>query len=106
MVHPVFTLYNNYFFQDTEKLPNGHLYANRTAGEMFIEAIVWQGLASVIIPGFTINRICWGTGLLLRRVALPLLPPHRQKLLVTAIGLVSIPMIIKPIDQYVLEFSV
>ncbi|XP_055703491.1 mitochondrial fission process protein 1 [Phlebotomus papatasi] len=55
-----------------------------TAGDVFI----WQMLASVIIPGFTINRICWGTGKLLKMA-------HQKgaikKWVPTAVGLVSIP---------------
>lgn len=32
-----------------------------------IDTLCWQGLASVVIPGFTINRICSATGWLLRK---------------------------------------
>merc|ERR1712150_434334 len=28
-----------------------------------MDTLLWQALASVIVPGFTINRICWGAGL-------------------------------------------
>lgn len=66
---------------------------------MFVEAVVWQGLASVIFPGFAINRVCWGSGILIQKMATSFLTPGKQKLLVTSIGLGSIPMIIKPIDQ-------
>merc|ERR1711934_949752 len=27
-----------------------------------VDTLLWQALASVIVPGFTINRICWGAG--------------------------------------------
>lgn len=74
---------------------------NRQAVEMFVEAAVWQGLASVIIPGFTINRICWLSSIALRKTASSFVNPGKQKLLVTLIGLGSIPLIIKPIDSLV-----
>lgn len=71
--------------------------------ETVAEVLVWQGLASVAIPGFTINRVVAGTTWLLNqntsvgsgrlRAALP-----------TAVGLISIPFIIFPIDRGVDEF--
>jgi len=64
-----------------------------------VDTVIWQGLASVIIPGFTINRICYGSNLLLKKYAS--LPSNTRKWTVTAIGLGSIPFIIKPIDHSV-----
>ena len=64
-----------------------------------VDTVVWQGLASVAIPGFTINRICWASGKLLQ--AATSLPTPARKWTVTAIGLGSIPFIIKPIDHSV-----
>ncbi|XP_055696576.1 mitochondrial fission process protein 1 [Lutzomyia longipalpis] len=65
-----------------------------TAGDV----LLWQMLASVIIPGFTINRICWGTGKLLKMT-------HQKgvikKWVPTFVGLASIPAIIHPIDNFV-----
>lgn len=88
--------------KDTELYhENGHQYANRKAAEIFIEAALWQGLASVTIPGFTINRICWASGILLNRFAGKAISSASQKVLVTTLGLVSIPVIIKPIDSLV-----
>lgn len=60
----------------------------------FIDVLVWQGLASVAIPGMTINRICWLVGKQVHR-----LPANRRGLVVTASGLLAIPFIIKPIDR-------
>ena len=77
------------------------MYSNRKAAETFIEAALWQGLASVMIPGFTINRICWASGLLLNRFASGAISVGTQKVLVTTLGLASVPVIIKPIDRYV-----
>lgn len=63
------------------------------------DTIVWQGLASVIIPGFTINRICKLSLLYLSRLSS--LPEPVRKWTTTAIGLAVIPLIIKPIDKSV-----
>ena len=60
----------------------------------FADVLIWQGLASVAIPGFTINRICWGVGKLTRN-----LPSPTRSVIVTGSGLLAIPFIIKPIDR-------
>jgi fission process protein 1 len=60
----------------------------------FVEAcdtLLWQGLASVAVPGFVINRVVWAVG----RVG----PPQFRAWLPTAAGLCSIPLIIRPIDH-------
>lgn len=62
-----------------------------------VDTLVWQGLASVAIPGFTINRICFFSNILLRYTTS--LPPATRKWTVTAIGLSAIPFIIHPIDN-------
>ena len=70
------------------------------------DTLVWQGLASVAIPGFTINRICALSGILLAKTSGLSLPV--RKIVVTSIGLACIPLIIKPIDwsvDYLLEHS-
>lgn len=61
-----------------------------------VDTLTWQMLASVFIPGFTINRVCAGAGFLLKQ-----LPKVTRKWSVTAIGLTAIPFIIKPIDDFV-----
>lgn len=68
--------------------------AAKTAGDVF----VWQMLASVVIPGFVINRITWGSGILAKRSNLPGIA---SKWLPTCIGLAAIPFIIRPIDTAV-----
>ena len=70
----------------------------RSSAEAFIEAAIWQGLASVAIPGFTINRICKVTEFILKRYASQI-PAASQSWLTTAIGLGFIPIIIHPIDR-------
>lgn len=63
------------------------------------DTVIWQGLASVAIPGFTINRICFFSNLLFQKMTS--LPTVTRKWTVTAIGLAAIPFIIKPIDHSV-----
>jgi len=64
-----------------------------------VDTVIWQGLASVAIPGFTINRICYLSNIVLRHTTS--LPPATRKWTVTAIGLSAIPFIIHPIDRAV-----
>ncbi|XP_060926384.1 mitochondrial fission process protein 1 [Limanda limanda] len=64
-----------------------------------VDTFVWQALASVIIPGFTINRVCAGSLYLLGRTTK--LPLSVRKWTTTAIGLSTIPFIITPIDRSV-----
>ena len=61
------------------------------------DALLWQSFASVIVPGFTINRICWSTQFLLNRILK--MSKTRNQIMTVAVGLVSIPFIIKPIDH-------
>lgn len=68
--------------------------AIKTAADVFI----WQMMASVVIPGFTINRLCWATGKILKKNKVKGLP---GKWGATMVGLASIPFIIKPIDKFV-----
>lgn len=79
------------------KVLGGHqiMAAAKTAGDVF----VWQMLASVIIPGFVINRITWGAGIFAKRSKN--LPGIARKWLPTCIDLLAIPLIIKPIDNAV-----
>uniref|UniRef100_A0A8C8REV8 Mitochondrial fission process protein 1 n=1 Tax=Pelusios castaneus TaxID=367368 RepID=A0A8C8REV8_9SAUR len=64
-----------------------------------LDTFVWQALASVAIPGFTINRICAASLYLLGTMTRWPLPI--RKWTTTAIGLSAIPFIIKPIDRTV-----
>ncbi|UYV64048.1 MTFP1 [Cordylochernes scorpioides] len=63
-----------------------------------LDTLVWQGLASVAIPGLTINRLCATSLWTLQRVA-PSLPLVVRKWTTTAIGLGCIPFIVHPIDH-------
>ncbi|XP_020656531.3 mitochondrial fission process protein 1 [Pogona vitticeps] len=64
-----------------------------------VDTFVWQALASVIIPGFTINRICAASLYLMGRMTR--WPLSVRKWTTTAVGLSAIPFIIKPIDRSV-----
>lgn len=89
MQFPLITLL---YFQTPIALGGGTKKAAITAGDV----LLWQGLASVIIPGFTINRICYGSALLLK-----IMKANKtlRKAGPTAVGLASIPLIIHPIDR-------
>ncbi|VBB31461.1 unnamed protein product [Acanthocheilonema viteae] len=64
-----------------------------------IDTLIWQSMASVIIPGFMINRVCYlSTKLLSWSTKWPL---KIQKLTSTILGLCIIPFIVKPIDTAV-----
>uniref|UniRef100_A0A8C5SZS0 Mitochondrial fission process protein 1 n=1 Tax=Laticauda laticaudata TaxID=8630 RepID=A0A8C5SZS0_LATLA len=63
-----------------------------------VDTFIWQALASVAIPGFTINRICAGSLFLMGSLTRWPLPV--RKWTTTAVGLTAIPFIIKPIDRY------
>ena len=63
-----------------------------------VDTLVWQSLASVIIPGFTINRIVW----LAKRLTDAVdgkIPGPAKKWAPTLIGLSFIPFIVHPIDE-------
>lgn len=65
----------------------------------FLDTLIWQGLASVVIPGLVINRACAGSRLLLYLVTGQRLSKAVRKWAVTGVGLGSIPFIIHPIDR-------
>ena len=55
------------------------------------DTLLWQGLASVAIPGAVVHQIVWAAG----KAA-----PTGSRV-PTLVGLASIPLIIKPIDHFV-----
>ena len=63
-----------------------------------VDTLVWQSLASVVIPGFTINRIVWLAKKLTDSVD-GKLPAPARKWAPTLIGLSFIPFIVHPIDE-------
>lgn len=64
------------------------------------DALVWQSLASVVLPGITMNRLRWSTKLLFGKAFKT--PPIRSSKYISAILVcLAIPLIIKPIDEAV-----
>jgi len=63
-----------------------------------VDTLLWQAFASVIVPGFLINRIC-AVSLLGLAKTLPGVAETARKWMVTAIGLGVIPFIVHPIDS-------
>jgi fission process protein 1 len=63
------------------------------------DTLLWQGLASVAIPGGVINLIVRSSRMALTRTVG--LPTFAIKWFPTALGLCSIPVIIHPIDDAV-----
>jgi len=69
-------------------------------GVAAFDTLVWQALASVIIPGFTINRIC-AASLFAMGKTIPKVSLNARKWMTTGIGLGVIPFIVHPIDSLV-----
>lgn len=64
-----------------------------------VDTFVWQSLASVAIPGFTINRLCAASLYLLGTMTR--WPLTFRKWTTTTLGLLAIPFIVHPIDRSV-----
>ncbi|VDM46000.1 unnamed protein product [Toxocara canis] len=71
----------------------------KSVGLTAVDTLLWQSFASVIVPGFTINRLCALTSKILSVTTH--LPAPVRKWTTTAIGLGAIPFIVKPIDTAV-----
>ncbi|XP_044738520.1 mitochondrial fission process protein 1-like [Chrysoperla carnea] len=61
------------------------------------DTLIWQLLASVAIPGYTINRLCAVTNKLIKKRTK--LPSKTRSAIVSFVGLAAIPIILKPIDH-------
>ncbi|XP_003696813.1 mitochondrial fission process protein 1 [Apis florea] len=64
------------------------------------DTLLWQSLASVIIPGYTINRVCAAVQFIQKKNNNTYL---KSRWIPTLIGLATIPVIIHPIDNLVEE---
>ncbi|NXK51641.1 MTFP1 protein, partial [Chauna torquata] len=87
---------------DTSLSPQAHAQDPGKAtrvGVAVADTFVWQSLASVAIPGLTINRLCAASLALL--ASLTHWPLPARKWATTALGLATIPVIITPIDRTV-----
>ncbi|XP_061458914.1 mitochondrial fission process protein 1 [Rhineura floridana] len=78
--------------------PEGEGQSTRAAVAV-VDTFIWQALASVAIPGFTINRLCAAS--LYFMASMTRWPLSVRKWATTAVGLSAIPFIIKPIDRSV-----
>ena len=67
----------------------------------FVDVLVWQTLASVLIPGKVINMVTAFSTQATSNVALQKKRPFLARYLPTAVGLACIPLIINPIDHVV-----
>ncbi|KAH7957595.1 hypothetical protein HPB52_020733 [Rhipicephalus sanguineus] len=81
---------------DKVKCPNAEAHRNKLLNTA-VDTLVWQALASVIVPGFTINRVCALSLFLLKRYSN--LPLNACKWTTTGVGLGCIPFIVSPIDH-------
>ncbi|XP_045468879.1 mitochondrial fission process protein 1 [Harmonia axyridis] len=71
-----------------------------------VDTLTWQMLASVIVPGYTINRICAISTYLIKKSNK--VSNRACRIIVPTIALASIPFIISPIDHatdYLLDNS-
>ena len=63
------------------------------------DSLVWQSFASVIVPGITINRLVAMSGFMIKKSSFGQRHAMIPKTVPTALGLLSIPLIIQPIDH-------
>mmetsp|Transcript_19050 Transcript_19050/g.26186 ORF Transcript_19050/g.26186 Transcript_19050/m.26186 type:complete len:164 (+) Transcript_19050:89-580(+) len=76
--------------------------SNETTIKIGADVLIWQTFASVIIPGKTIHLIASATNYSVNKLRIfSHLPFAIRKWAPTAVGLVSIPLIIHPIDTFV-----
>lgn len=98
LVVPSYVLAFGYVFADVE-------YQRRkqtTSAKMVaaaVDTLVWQTLASVLIPGFVINRVVWASQSILKRS--PLRSNTAKQWAPVFIGLSAVPFIVEPIDTAV-----
>uniref|UniRef100_A0A1I8ENW0 Mitochondrial fission process protein 1 n=1 Tax=Wuchereria bancrofti TaxID=6293 RepID=A0A1I8ENW0_WUCBA len=65
----------------------------RAVASRAVDTLIWQSLASVVIPGFMISRVCYLSTKLLTWLV--------NQMVIKIIGLCTIPFIVKPIDTAV-----
>ncbi|KAG6623181.1 Mitochondrial fission process protein 1 [Phytophthora cinnamomi] len=75
------------------------LKRNAVVVDATIDTLAWQTMASVVIPGFTINRVVAMSSIAVQRAVKS--SPTVRRWAPTAIGLGVIPLIIHPIDSFV-----
>lgn len=85
------------YLKETTDIKNNDSALAKTA-KVSVDCLLWQTFASVLVPGFTINRICKFSSILLHKTDIKKVKKS-SKILTTLIGLASIPLIIHPIDH-------
>ena len=89
---------NNYV-QKQSNLSHGHNSSlSLSPRAAVLDTLLWQGLASVVIPGLIINWLCAASRFLLNRHATRVLSQQFRRWASTGVGLASIPVIIHLID--------
>eukprot|EP00039_Didymoeca_costata_P030090 m.27852 g.27852 ORF g.27852 m.27852 type:complete len:163 (-) comp7944_c0_seq2:1116-1604(-) len=83
----------------SEKYSN-HDEHNERVRDDVIDTVLWQGFASVAIPGLVINRIVSASRLVLANPGLAA-PQFLRLWGPTSLGIAAIPFIVKPIDSFV-----
>lgn len=68
----------------------------RAGAAYAIDTLLWQGMASVLIPGYIINRYVTITGQAMHRLGAR---GTVGRLASTAVGLLAIPFIVEPLDE-------
>ena len=66
-----------------------------------VDSLLWQSLASVVVPGLVINKTVKATTWALQRRNLQKLPASFRRWGPSAVGLALIPFIVHPIDDAV-----
>eukprot|EP00183_Erythrolobus_madagascarensis_P002628 CAMPEP_0185849214 /NCGR_PEP_ID=MMETSP1354-20130828/3786_1 /TAXON_ID=708628 /ORGANISM="Erythrolobus madagascarensis, Strain CCMP3276" /LENGTH=246 /DNA_ID=CAMNT_0028549697 /DNA_START=32 /DNA_END=772 /DNA_ORIENTATION=+ len=66
-----------------------------------VDSLLWQSFASVIIPGYIINRIVFASNYAMDHLSHGHLGPAVEHWFPTVAGLVMIPAIVRPIDDFV-----
>ena len=85
-----------YLSYDKPECPIRFTPQNKRVWATATDVLVWQSFASVLIPGLVINRVVAMTKFLKASFKFT---PVIHKWLPTAVGLLSIPFIVKPIDH-------
>lgn len=80
------------------KIPEAEGGGTRGALVAAGDTVLWQMFASVIVPGITINRLCWGVS---KAITASKITHPAARWIPTAVGLASIPLIIHPIDEII-----
>eukprot|EP00055_Hartaetosiga_balthica_P018598 m.134853 g.134853 ORF g.134853 m.134853 type:complete len:183 (-) comp9757_c0_seq1:1228-1776(-) len=72
-----------------------------SASKAVVDTAIWQGLASVAIPGYFINKVVSTVSIVSQK---HLTNPQALRFLPATVGLACIPFIINPIDKLVDHF--